>query len=68
MITKHTLFSSYEDAKSTADLLLRQTEHRPTIGVICGSGLGGFVKVLSDTDVFEFRDIPHFPISTGMHT
>ncbi|KAI0237864.1 Purine nucleoside phosphorylase, partial [Lamellibrachia satsuma] len=55
---------SYEDAKSTAEFLLSQTEHRPTIGIICGSGLGGLAKVLSDTDGFEFRDIPNFAVST----
>ncbi|KAK2190894.1 hypothetical protein NP493_65g03011 [Ridgeia piscesae] len=55
---------TYEDATSTAEFLLSRTDHRPTIGIICGSGLGGLANVLTDTDSFEFRDIPNFATST----
>ena len=36
----------------------------PKIAVICGSGLGGFADTLKDVTRFEYKDIPHFPVST----
>ena len=54
----------YEDIENTADWLRMRTKHQPTIAVICGTGLGGLADLLTDTDVFHYRDIPNFPIST----
>ena len=42
---------------------------RPLVGVICGSGLGGLANaVLPQQPRLEiyYKDIPHFPLSTGM--
>lgn len=55
----------FEDVKATAEQLQRLTKHRPQIGVVCGSGLGGLVDILQETDAFDYKDIPHFPVSTG---
>ena len=33
--------------------------------VICGSGLGDLADAVEQPDVFEYHDIPGFPISTG---
>ncbi len=46
--------------------LLKNTKHRPTVGIICGSGLGGLADLLSDKNVFQYENIPNFPVSTGM--
>ena len=39
----------------------------PTIGIICGSGLGGLANVVLPLPRkhLYYRDIPHFPASTG---
>lgn len=56
---------SYEDYKATADWLLEQTDMRPTVGIVCGSGLGGLADLLKDQVAFNYKDIPNFPQSTG---
>jgi purine-nucleoside phosphorylase len=38
--------------------------HRPTVGVVLGSGLGTFADELSDAVSVPFASIPHFPAST----
>lgn len=55
---------SYEDCKATADWLLAQTDIRPTVGIVCGSGLGGLADLLKDQLAFNYKDIPNFPQST----
>lgn len=59
---------SYEDCKATADWLLAQTDVRPSIGIVCGSGLGGLADMLKDQVAFNYKDIPNFPQSTGEFT
>lgn len=36
----------------------------PTVGVICGSGLSGLSKVLSNPLAVDYKDIPSFPRTT----
>ncbi|KAK1887935.1 Purine nucleoside phosphorylase, partial [Dissostichus eleginoides] len=55
---------SYEEYKETADWLLAHTEQRPKVAIICGSGMGGLGELLGDRNVFQYKDIPHFPTST----
>ena len=60
---------TYEDIKSVADHLLKGTKIRPEVGIICGSGLGELAEDLDtdmDRDVFPYKDIPKFPITTGV--
>ena len=44
--------------------LMTRTEHRPSVGVVCGSGLGNFSSLLQDTMTFQYSDIPDFPRAT----
>lgn len=37
---------------------------RPTVGVILGTGLGGFSKEIQVESTISYADIPHFPRST----
>lgn len=39
----------------------------PTIGIICGSGLGGLAETVHPQRRWEiaYKDIPHFPPSQG---
>ncbi|MEQ2289304.1 hypothetical protein AMECASPLE_031550 [Ameca splendens] len=55
---------SYEEYKETADWLMTQTEKRPKVAIICGSGLGGLAELLDDKIIFPYKDIPRFPTST----
>uniref|UniRef100_A0A8C2PXJ2 Purine nucleoside phosphorylase n=1 Tax=Cyprinus carpio TaxID=7962 RepID=A0A8C2PXJ2_CYPCA len=64
---KHVLFLysySYEDYKETADWLLANTDIRPKVAIICGSGLGGLADLLDNKKVFPYHNIPRFPQST----
>lgn len=48
--------------------LLPTALHWPPVGIICGSGLGGLadgVHANPQVEVF-YRDIPHFPQSSGI--
>lgn len=56
---------SYEDCQETAEWLLARTEQRPKVAIICGSGLGSLADLLADKAEFPYKDIPHFPVSTG---
>lgn len=37
---------------------------KPKLGIILGSGLGGLADLIEDAVSIEYREIPHFPIST----
>lgn len=41
-----------------------KTGKRPRIGLILGSGLGGYGDTISDAVYIPYGEIPHFPIST----
>ncbi|XP_028449721.1 purine nucleoside phosphorylase 5b [Perca flavescens] len=55
---------SYEECRTTADWLRSNTQVRPTVGIVCGSGLGGLAEKIKDPQVFKYCDIPNFPRST----
>merc|ERR1712212_56693 len=55
---------SYEVISECSDYILKRTKHRPKIGIICGSGLGGLAELVQDADTFDYAEIPSFPVST----
>jgi len=55
---------TYEAIEQSAKYLAERTCHRPRIGIICGSGLGGLAELLKEKDVFPYEEIPNFPVST----
>ncbi|XP_010793821.1 leucine-rich repeat-containing protein 75A, partial [Notothenia coriiceps] len=55
---------SHDDYQKTADWLKSQTNHRPKVAIICGSGLGVLADSLKCQDSFAYSDIPGFPQST----
>ncbi|XP_037823154.1 purine nucleoside phosphorylase isoform X2 [Lucilia sericata] len=55
---------SYDVIKDIADYLLERTSIRPVIGIICGSGLNSLADNITDTQTFDYEDIPNFPVST----
>ena len=37
---------------------------KPDVGIVLGTGLGGLVNEIDITDELDYKDIPHFPVST----
>jgi purine-nucleoside phosphorylase len=53
-----------EQMKEAVEFINAQTEVKPGIGIILGTGLGGLVKEIEVIDEISYKDIPHFPVST----
>ena len=49
---------------SAAEYLLAQTELRPTVGMILGSGLGDYADTLEEAVRIPYSQIPNFPVPT----
>lgn len=58
--------SDFAHAESAAQFLLSQTPLRPTIGLVLGSGLGGFADEFSEATRIPYANIPSFPRSTAI--
>jgi len=56
----------FTKAGAAAQFLLSQTVVRPKIGLVLGSGLGGFGDELSDATRIPYTNIPFFPRSTAV--
>src|ERR1700676_628450 len=56
----------YTRAESAAQFVLAQTPLRPTLGLVLGSGLGGFADELSEATRIPYANIPFFPRSTAV--
>jgi purine-nucleoside phosphorylase len=53
-------------AETAAQSVLQRTTLRPQIGLVLGSGLGGFADSLTDATRISYADIPAFPRSTAI--
>lgn len=53
-------------ADDAAQLILQRAPLRPTIGLVLGSGLGGFADSLTDAVKIPYSEIPSFPQSTAI--
>lgn len=53
-----------ETAQFIQEELQKTNTPMPSIGIILGSGLGGFVDALPSPQLFKYADLPHFPQST----
>jgi purine-nucleoside phosphorylase len=49
-----------------ADYVLSKISRRPRIGIVLGSGLGGFADRLAETLRIPYSEIPGFPTSTAI--
>ena len=56
---------SYDEVQKIKEFLFNKTAFRPTVGVVCGSGLGALVNNVENKEIFNYTDVPGFPISTG---
>jgi len=58
--------NDFNQAESAAAFLLSQTSLRPQIGLVLGSGLGGFADELTEAVKVPYANIPSFPRSTAV--
>jgi len=58
--------NDFTRAESAAQFLLSQTPLRPSIGLVLGSGLGGFADEFSAATRIPYASIPSFPRSTAV--
>jgi len=52
------------DYVTIAAFLKTKTSYRPRVMIVCGSGLSGLASKLSNTQTFNYNDIPNFPRAT----
>ncbi len=57
---------TFHRADSAAQFILSQTELRPLIGLVLGSGLGAFADALTHAARIPYSQIPGFPRSTAL--
>lgn len=50
--------------KETTEFIQKKVKFKPEIGIILGTGLGGLVNEIDIKHSIEYKDIPHFPVST----
>jgi purine-nucleoside phosphorylase len=56
--------SLFERIREAATYIGTRTKLRPSVGIVLGSGLGGFAESLEGASSFPFAEIPHFPHSS----
>ncbi len=53
--------TNYDEA---TEFLRSRTAHRPTVGMVLGSGLGPLADQIERATVIPYDEVPHFPVST----
>ena len=53
-----------EKFNEAVSFIQSQTDVKPTIGIILGTGLGGLVKEIEIINEIPYETIPNFPVST----
>lgn len=53
-----------EVINETSSYIRKRIDFTPEIGLILGSGLGTLVEEINNPIMFDYKDIPNFPIST----
>lgn len=63
---RSTLKIPYYDRVQLAATIVRGRlgDRQPTVGLVLGSGLGGYAERLDDAVALDYADIPNFPVST----
>ncbi len=52
--------------EAATDAIRRRWPLRPRIGLVLGTGLGGFAREITDATAVPYDQIPHFPRSTAL--
>lgn len=54
----------FDAIETAATWLKAHTAYRPEIAIVLGSGLGNLSESIENKDIFPYKEIPHFPVST----
>jgi purine-nucleoside phosphorylase len=57
-------FITKADIERSAQYVAGRTRHKPTVGIILGSGLNPMADEIATADTIPYGDIPKFPVST----
>lgn len=57
-------FITLAQIDEAADAIRGRLTHKPTIGLILGSGLGGLADAAETPEIIPYPEIPHWPVST----
>jgi purine-nucleoside phosphorylase len=57
-------FFTRREFAEAADFIRSRTAHKPTIGLILGTGLNPLAEEMRAAEVIPYSEIPHFPVST----
>ena len=55
----------YSEVQRVTAYVMGKTTLRPTLGIICGSGLGDIADELESAQVIPYQEIDGFPECTG---
>jgi purine-nucleoside phosphorylase len=55
----------YDQIQSAKDHIQGKWTGKPRFGIILGTGLGGLAEEIKADAVFQYKDIPHFPVATA---
>ena len=54
----------FDKIKESIQYIQSVTDFRPKYGIVLGTGLGDLSEQITDTTEIDYRNIPHFPVST----
>ncbi len=57
-------FFTRADIDHIAQYIASRTHHKPTVGLILGSGLNTLADEITQADTIPYQEIPNFPVST----
>jgi len=57
-------FYGRAEFEAAANAIRQRTRHKPSVGMVLGSGLGGLAETVHDADIVPYDQIPHWPLST----
>jgi purine-nucleoside phosphorylase len=61
---RNLIMTNYEKIKAATEYIQARVSIRPTIGLVLGSGLGGYADTLENAIRIPYSEIPNFPVPT----
>ena len=58
------MHSVIDQLNETVAFIRKKYSHEPLVGIVLGSGLGNFLSELKIEASIDYKNIPHFPVST----
>jgi purine-nucleoside phosphorylase len=61
----HSMLDLYDKIQDACATIGKQFHRKPRVAMILGTGLGNLVNEIEIEAAIDYRDIPHFPVSTA---